>query len=156
MLACCALASVATLVPTPIGKGPRYLPSARHSGFPCRFGGLHAGPRVHLELFANRRVVIVPARLGVGERDCHGAAWTLDPTGVVRFRPGTSLGGVFAIWGRLLRPDRLLSFGGRVSLYVNGHRRGGDARRLVLRAEDEIVLEVRGYVPPHASYRFPP
>ena len=156
MLACCALASAAALVPTPIGKGPRYVPSARHSGFPCRVGNLHKGPRVHLELFANRRVIVVPAGLGVGGHDCHGATWTLDPTGVVRFRPGARLGDVFAVWGRRLGPQRLLTFAGRVSLYLNGRRRPGDPRRLLLRGGDELVLEVRGYVPPHASYRFSP
>jgi hypothetical protein len=119
-----------------------------------------------LELFANRRVVIVPAGIGLSapqsqqgrvvSASCRGPAWTLDPSGVVRYEPGATLGRVFAVWGRRLSPTRLLTFHGQASLYVNGTRRRGDPRSLRLRDGDELVLEVGGYVPPHRSFRFPP
>jgi hypothetical protein len=121
---------------------------------------------VHLELFANGRVVIVPAAVGVGgahmlggnvqSAHCRAHAWTLDPTGTVRFDRATTLGQFFTVWGRQLAPSRLLSFGGAVRVYVNGRRHHVDARTLGLRDGDEIVLEVGRYVRPHASYLFPP
>jgi hypothetical protein len=122
---------------------------------PCAGTVADAGRRVHLELFAERRVVIVPPRIGVRARGCRAQLWTRDPTGVVHFDRPARLGMLFAIWGRRLTSNRLLGFNGRVRLYVNGVRRRGDPRALVLRPRDEIVLEVGGYVPPHPSYLFP-
>ena len=123
--------------------------------------------RVHLELFANGRVVIVPAAVGVG-----GARMTLGrvrsgtlprprvdarsdrrrPVRAAERRSATSSG----VWGTRLAPDRLLSFRGAVRVYVNGVRRRGDPRTLALHDRDEIVLEVGPYIPPHRAYRFPP
>jgi hypothetical protein len=166
---CCAatIAAVGGLVPTPIGAGPRYRPPAHSgSGFACAQAPLRAGARVHLELFAHRRVVIVRGGVGIrGARSrlgrvvaaaCRGRAWTLDPSGVIRYAPPATLGAVFAVWGQPLGPRRLASFHGQVSVWVNGVRRRGDPRALPLRDKDEIVLEVRGYVPPHPSFSFPP
>jgi hypothetical protein len=162
VLACCALAG---LVPTPIGVGPRFHPRANRPA-ECRPAALRAGDRVHVELFARRRVVVVPtmiglrhARLRLGRvvaASCRARAWTLDPSGVVHFEPGTTLGGVFRVWREPLGPGRLLSFRGAVALYVNGERRRVDPRVLRLRNGDEVALEVGGYVPPHRSFRFPP
>jgi len=120
---------------------------------------------VHLELFAQRRVVIVPTGIGVGGPQlrygrvvgarCRAAIWTTDPSGVVRFTGTARLRDVFLVWGQPFDGRRLLSFHGRVRLYRNGSRLGGDARRLRLRDGDQLVLEVGGYVPPHPSFRFP-
>ena len=160
-----AIAVVALLVPTPIGVGPRFhpAPAARGACAPAPLGG---GGRVHVELFAGGRVVIVPAGIGVrGGRDrfgritaarCRGSVWTTDPTGVVHFSGARTLGGLFAAWGRRLRPGRLLSFRGPVRLYRNGLRVTGDARLVRLRNRDQLVLQVGRYIPPHRSYRFPP
>jgi hypothetical protein len=57
-----------------------------------------------------------------------------------------TLGRFFAIWGQPLR--------GRA--YVNGRPWRGDPRRIPLERHAQIVLEVGGYVRPHATYRFPP
>jgi hypothetical protein len=102
---------------------------------------------VHLELFANKRVVLIPAHVG---------CWTSDPTGVVRYRKGSTLGDFFRVWRQRLSPTALLSFAGRVRAFRNGRRVAGDPRAIPLRNGDELVLEVGGYVPPHRFYRFPP
>jgi len=169
MGACCALAAAAALVPTPVGHGPRYRPAADGPGAQqagCRAAPLRAGERVHLELFANRRVVIVPAGIGLGSprlrlgrvvaAACRAPLWTLDPSGVVRFERGATLADLFEVWGRRLGARRLLTFPGAVRVFVDGRPRAGAPGGLVLRDRAEIVLEVGGVVPPHASFRFPP
>jgi hypothetical protein len=119
----------------------------------------------------NRRVVIVPAGIGVDRvrkvrlgrivaARCHAPLWTLDATGVIRVaRRGLRLGDFFAIWQQALGPRRLLSFParrkGRLLVFRNGRRLRLAAARLELCDRDEIVLELNGYVPPHRSYLFP-
>jgi hypothetical protein len=110
---------------------------------------------VHLELFADKRVIIVPPRVGVRSAHCRARLWTVDPTGVVQFERPARLGALFGVWGERLTARRLLSFRGAVRLYVNGVRRRGDPRAVALRDGDEIVLEVGPYIPPHRSYLFP-
>jgi hypothetical protein len=120
---------------------------------------------VHLELFANRRVVIVPAAVGVrgarrsggrvvGAR-CRARVWTVDPTGVIRLDGATTLADVFTVWGRTFGPTQLLGFHGSVTVFRNGARWSGDPRLLELHDRDQLVVEIGGYVPPHRSYRFP-
>jgi len=160
-----AIAAVALLVPTPIGAGPRFHPPPAARGA-CAPAPLVGGTRVHVELFAAGRVVIVPAGIGVrGARArfgriaaarCRGPLWTTDPSGVVHFHGPRTLGGLFSAWGRRLRPGRLLTFGGPVRLYRNGVRVAGDPRLVRLRDRDELVLQVGPSIPPHRSYRFPP
>ena len=142
------------LVPTPIGVGPRYQPSpAIHA--PCTKAPLQTGTRMHLELFANRFAVVIPARIGV-RGSCRAAIWTTEPTGVIRFARHATLGDLFAVWGRRLSATSLLSFRGTVSIFRNGRRLRGDPRLVRLVAGDEVVLEVGGYIPPHRSFLFPP
>jgi len=148
------LLGVGKLVPVPIGVGPRYQPRPALHGA-CRVAPLQAGARAHVELFANRRVIIVPASIGVRGR-CRADVWTTEPTGVVRFDGAATLGSLFRVWGRRLGPRRLLSFAGSVRLYRNGKRVNTDPARMPLRPGDELVLEVGGYVPPHTSFLFPP
>jgi hypothetical protein len=159
-----ALLAALALVPTPIGVGPRYHPPAGAHGV-CIARPLHGAPRVHVELFANRRVVIVPAAVGlrgpqfengrVVAARCRARFWTTDPSGVVAFDGAATLGGLLAVWGQPLTPQRLAGFRGKVRLYRNGVLVRTDPRPVVLRDGDELVLEVGGYVPPHRSYRFP-
>src|SRR5581483_11074094 len=148
----------------PIGPGPRYHPPL----VPLRIAGCRPGlgPRfgVHLELFAGRFVVLFPAGIGtrpprrwfagrVEHAACYGPLVTIDPTGLVLLRPGVraTVGDVFASWGRPLR----LGFRGRMRAFVGGREVSGDPRAIPLRRHDEIVLEIGGFVPPHARYRFP-
>lgn len=166
MAAMLVVATVLALVPTPIGIGPHYHPPPAAHGA-CVAAPLDRGSSVHVELFAGGRVVIVPAAIGlrgahvalgrVTRARCRARLWTTDPTGVVSFERGATLGDLFAVWGRALGPARLLGFRGDVRVYLNGVRRRLDPRYLRLRDGDELVLEVGGgYVPPHRSYRFPP
>ncbi|HEX7525278.1 MAG TPA: hypothetical protein VF327_03165 [Gaiellaceae bacterium] len=159
------VATLLALVPTPVGIGRRYHPSPAAHGA-CVAASLDRGPRVHLELFAGGRVVIVPAAVGlrgahvtlgrVDRARCRARVWTTDPTGVLSFERDATLGDLFAVWGRALGPARLLGFRGDVRVYVDGLRRKLDPRDVRLRDGAELVLEVGTYVPPHRSYRFPP
>jgi hypothetical protein len=110
-------------------------------------------------LFAQRRVIVVPAKIGVPPNSrCSYPVRTLEPTGVIELDTSLAptLGDFFAVWGRPLSKTRLLSFRGDVRAYVAGRRRFGDPRAIPLGRHQEIVLEVGPYVPPHAFYLFPP
>jgi hypothetical protein len=158
-------------IPSPIGVGPRYHPAPAAlplAGLRCadeerpRFG-------VHLELFAERQVVIVPAGIGVapplrrqgayvlGGR-CSYPVRTREPTGVIEVERGASLtlGQLFAVWGQPLSRTRLAGFASRgpILAFVGGRRQLGDPRAIPLRPHAEIVLELGGYVPPHSSFLF--
>jgi hypothetical protein len=109
---------------------------------------------VHVELFASRRVIVVPAGIGRGP-GCRYPLSTSTPTGVVRVGRAATLGDLFRVWGRTLGVDRLLSFRGRVSAFVAGRRVSGDPRAIRLKPHAQIVLETGGYVAPHPSYLFP-
>jgi hypothetical protein len=129
---------------------------------PARFG-------VHLEVFAERQVVIVAPGIGIAPPRTRTGAYvrggrcayplvTREPTGVIEVAPGRerTLGDLFALWGQPLSRTRLVGFRGRVEAYVGGRAWGGDPRAIPLRRHAQIVLEVRGHVPPHARYGFPP
>lgn len=165
-------------VPTPIGVTRAYrLPAsgaAVRAGRPI--GALTCSRtssvrlRVHLELFTNRLVLLVPAGIGVApplRRDhayvlggrCSYPLRTREPTGVVEVaasRP-LRLGDLFRVWGQPLSFHGLAGFRSArpVLAFVNGRRVGGDPRAIPLRRHDEIVVEIGGYVPPHSSYLFP-
>jgi hypothetical protein len=101
--------------------------------------------------------MIVPPGIGVARSGCSYPLRTKAPTGVVEVlaKGRFTLGDMFRIWGRRFDATHLLSFGGRVSLFVGGKRQTGDPRRLVLTKHAQIVIEVGGYVAPHPSYLFP-
>jgi hypothetical protein len=150
--------------PWPIGTGPRYRPAAVSAavarGAPvgelrCGAGG--RGFLVHVELFAHRKVIVVPKGIGVSPRGCTYPLRTSAPTGVVHVEAGPPrrLRDLFAVWGRRLSRDRLLSFRGRVSVFVDGRRFRGEPGAVLLTKHRQVVVEVGGYVAPHPSYLFP-
>jgi hypothetical protein len=147
-------------VPTPIGRGPDFIPPDVGTGPPppgsCSPGPL-AGPiRVHLELFARRRAIVIPANIGV-QRGCRYPLRTLTPTGIVELdRPGLTLGDLFEVWRMPLSRRGLLTFRGDVTAYVGGKRRDGDPRTIPLADGAQIVLELGGFIRPHSFYLFPP
>jgi hypothetical protein len=112
---------------------------------------------VHVELFAHRQVVVVPRGIGRSERGCIYPLSTEAPTGVVDVASGRrrTLGDLFRVWGRRLSPVGLLSFDGRVRVYVGGRRWRGDPPAVPLTKHRQIVVEVGAYVAPHPRYLFP-
>jgi hypothetical protein len=161
-----------------VGPSPRFRPpslGARAArGLPIR--GLRCiragGPRhgAHLELFAARRVVLVPPGIGIAPPRSRQGAYessgrcsyplrTREPTGVIEVadtpRPKT-LGDLFAVWGQPLSRKAMAGFRGPVRAYVGGRAWHGAPGAIRLERHAQIVLEVGGYVRPHASYRFPP
>jgi hypothetical protein len=175
VLALATSASAGDPIPTPIGVGPRFHPGptspavarARPAGGLACGAAVRKRVRAHVELFARRRVVIVPAGIGVApplvlrngfvaRGRCSYPIRTVEPTGVVEVDAalGATVGDLFAVWGRRLAPNRLLTFSGRVQAFVAGKRWHRDPRRIPLRRHAQIVLEVGGYVPPHRSYLF--
>ncbi len=169
------LALPPSVKPWPIGAEPGYrLPAAPARVLAAkpvgRFRCGNAGRRfgVHLELFARRQVVIIPAGIGVARPSrttfarvrpggCTYPLRTLDPTGVVEVRSGAgpTLGDFFAVWGQPLGPRRIAGFRGRVVAFVGGRRWRGDPRAIQLTRHAQIVLALGGYVPPHPRYLFP-
>ena len=158
------IASPPPVHPWPIGVGPRYQPTAYHAavasgrtieGMRCRSGGRTFA--VHIELFANRKVIIVPKGIGVSRRGCTYPLTTTTPTGVVEVKASQprTLGDLFAVWGRMLNRKRLLSFRGAVSVFVNGVRSHAEPQDIVLTKHVQVVVEVGGYVAPHSHYLFP-
>ena len=138
--------------PWPIGVGPRYqLPPRAVTGacpvHPVRFAA-------HIEVFARRRVVVLPQGIGVGPH-CRSGASTNTPTGVIRLTRAMTLGELFRIWGRPLGVNRLLSFRGRTLAFVDGRRWHGNPRRIRLTRHAQVVVETGGFVAPHPSYLFP-
>jgi hypothetical protein len=150
------------LIPTPIG----FRPAAREPAGACSPGRLQGRYRAHVELFARRRAVAVPAGIGlkaarleygrVVSAACRAVARTLDPAGVVDSDRELTLGALFAVWGERLSRTRLLSFRCPVSVFVGGRRVTGDPAAVVLRDRAQVVLECGGYIPPHTTFLFPP
>ncbi len=162
--------------PIPIGRAPAYRipPTSAAVARRREIDGLACGRRsgpvygLHLELFAHRLVVPVPAGIGVAPPlrrsgayvlggACTYPVWTLEPTGVIRVQTHVpTLGALFAVWGQPLSRARLATFAGRVLAFVDGRRINGRLAAIPLRRHAEVVLEVGGYVPPHPRYTFPP
>ena len=157
----------------PIGVGPRFQPPPRGSVVGACRSRLGARDGVHVEVFAENRVVIVAAGIGTrGPRTrldggitaarCYGAIVTLEPTGVVLVRRGLrlTLAQLFRAWGQPLSPTRVASFaapaGTRVAVFLDGRRVAGPPGSVVLARHAEIVVEVGPHVPPHSSFAFPP
>jgi hypothetical protein len=152
--------------PWPIGPGPRYVPPARSSaiwaGAPV--GGLRCTTsgstfQLHLELFAGRRVIVVPAGIGISPRGCRYAIRTSAPGGVFEVAAGAhlTLADLFRVWGQALGPRRLASFVSPRPLraYVGGRPVRGPAGAIALTRHAEIVLELGPYLVPHSFFLFP-
>ena len=173
-------ASAKDPVPTPIGAGARFHPAAANArvtagapvrGLTCSTGGTRYG--AHLELFARGLVVLVPAGIGVAKpygtrgafvvpQGCTYPLRTLDPTGVIEVRDGTTatLGELFALWGAPLSRTRLAGFATTparpVRAYVGGRPWRGALGAIPLTRHAQVVLELGPYIAPHRAYLFRP
>jgi hypothetical protein len=153
LVAALALAGDPSVRPWPVGPGPAYRPPAGPVQTAlCPVGGTFA---VHLELFAERKVVIVPAGIGA----CSDPVRTRTPTGIVEVAGGKrrTVGDLFRVWGQALGAHRLASFrsASPVRAYVNGRAVAGPVSAVPLTKNAQIVLEIGGYVPPHRTFLFP-
>jgi hypothetical protein len=123
----------------------------------------------HVELFARRRTMLIPAGVGIAPPHRRAGRYVTGPcsyplrtrerTGVVEFTPAgrvLRVRDLFAVWGQALGPRRLAGFRGPVHVWVDGRRWSGAPGAVPLRRHAQIVLEVGGYVRPHARYAFPP
>lgn len=146
-----ALLAAAALTPTPIGPGARYRPAAGRPIVACTGRPV---ARIHLELFADARAIVIPAGIGA----CTDPLRTRTPTGVVELtRSHLTVGDLFRVWKQPLGPHRLLSFRSRTAVraYVGGRPVRGPVGSVALTRGAEIVIELGGYVPPHVSFLFP-
>jgi hypothetical protein len=179
----------ADYVPVPAGRTAAYRlpavspPVARRASVGALSCGRPAPPRygIHLELYAHRLVVPVPAGIGISPPQRRRGAYvlggacvypilSLEPTGVIVVDRRASqavrrvahpdapptLGALFAVWGQPLSQTRLASFRGRVVAFVGGVRFDGPPQAIPLTRHAEIVLQVDGALPPHRVYLFPP
>jgi hypothetical protein len=163
--------------PVQVGRGPafrlRALSAAVARGAPIaslRCTATHAPSfGVHLELYAHRLVLPLPAGIGVAAPQRRRGAYvlggrctypirTFEPTGVIVVDGGRALtlGALFDVWGQPLGRDALAGFRDPVAAFVGGRRWRGRLQAIALRRHAEIVLEVAGAVLPHPEYHFPP
>jgi len=154
--------------PVAIGAGPAFAPPAGVTAEPCAAGPVQGRSRAHVELFAKRQAVLIPAGIGLhaprrdenGRIDaarCRARVRTLEPTGVVDFdAEGLTVADLFSVWGQRLGDRRLLSFTGEVAAFVAGERVQRRPADVPLTDGAQIVIEIGGYVEPHASFAFPP
>jgi hypothetical protein len=162
-LALLAIGGDPSVHPWPIGPGPRYRPAAQQlDGRPVadfRCAPARAVFPVHVEVFVNRRVVIVPAGIGRAAR-CDYPIRTRTPIGVLGVARGSRLtiGDLFRLWGQPLTRHRIASFHSTapVRAYVAGRLVRSDAAGVRLTPNAQIVIELGAYVPPHRSFLFPP
>jgi len=161
-LAVLALGGDPSVHPWPIGPGPRYRPPAQQldgrAVGSLRCGGNAGVFPAHVELFVNRRVVIIPTGIGRTTR-CDYSLRTRAPIGVVEVARGTraTIGDLFRLWGQPLTSHRLASFRSPRPLraYVAGKLVRGDVAHVPLTPKAQIVIELGAYVPPHRSFLFP-
>ena len=157
--------------PRPIGVGDRFTLAAGAVDTPALPCGAPAASRygVHLELFVDAWVVLVPSGIGIRQPwvgtvpyvesgACEHPIVTREPTGVIEVSgAGRTLGDLFAIWGEPLGRDGFARYRGSVTAHVDGHLWDGDPAAIPLARHAQIVLQVgRPRIRPHVAYTFPP
>jgi len=138
-------------------------------GIPCQsMEGAVLHIHTHLALFYHGVQIQVPPYLGFAatgpQQGCLYWIHTHDGSGILHLEAGSvnapnggnyTLGNFFDIWGQQLTRNRVASFEGPVTAYVNGSIYDGDLASIPLRAHQQIVLEVGSPVVPPPAYIFP-
>jgi len=140
-------------------------------GIPCGAGAHDAEHyHAHLSLFANGEQIAIPRAIGImnpileGETVLAGTCFywlhAHDRSGIIHVEPSETghtftLGQYFDIWGQPLASDKVATYSGPVTVYVDGKRYTGDPRAIVLAKYQQITLEVGTRVAPPV-YTFPP
>jgi hypothetical protein len=109
-----------------------------------------------LELFVDRKVVLLPAGIGKSATGCTYPVTTDGPDGIVRVSAGLTLADLFNVWGQTLHEKRLASFVSDrpVRAYVGGRLARRAAGKIRLTPHAQIVLELGAYVAPHPFFLF--
>jgi hypothetical protein len=167
------------VIPVPAGRTPGYhLPAlspaaarrAPVAGLHCTRARHRRVYGVHLDLYAHRLVVPIPAGIGIAPPQRRSGAYVLggacaypirtyEPTGVIVVDAGAApptLAQLFALWGQPISARGAAGFRGRLLVFVAGRPWRGPPGAIPLVRHAEIVLEVGGYLPPHPRYRFEP
>ncbi|MDQ6932781.1 MAG: hypothetical protein M3160_06360 [Candidatus Eremiobacteraeota bacterium] len=117
----------------------------------------------HLALFVNGKQIQVPKYVGFapqGKPPCLYWVHTHDASGIIHIESPViapfTLGSFFNIWGMDLRPNRIATFSGPVTAYVNANRYFGDFRAIPITAHTQVTLEVGAPLVPPPNYKFPP
>jgi hypothetical protein len=123
----------------------------------------------HLSLFANGQQIAIPRGIGIMEPVLQGETvlagrcfyWlhSHDRSGIIHVEPAVAgrtftLGQYFDIWGQPLASDKVATYSGPVTVYIDGKRYTGDPRAIVLGKYQQITLEVGTRVAPPV-YTFP-
>jgi hypothetical protein len=123
----------------------------------------------HLDVFANGKVVTVPAGIGIDPaQQFISPLHTHDPTGIMHVESPTpetfTLGQFFGVWGVPLDRTHIgglqAGAGKELRAWVNGSPASGDPAKIALASHQEIVLaygtpaQMPRKVP--ARYSFPP
>lgn len=163
-----------------VGRSRRFRPSARGAlaarraiidGMSCQASSAVLSV-AHIEVFAEDRVVVVPAGIGVAPPlrrqgayvsggSCVYPLHTLEPTGLVLIGPGRphTLGQFFEVWGQPLGDAVVAGFraarGDHVAVYIDGITWRGNPTAAPLTPHAQVTIEVGPRVPPHARYVFP-
>lgn len=121
----------------------------------------------HLAILYKNQPVSVPAQIGI-TGTCFYWLHTHDTSGVIHIEaPKDSasrqftLADFFSVWGQPLSPTQVATFklapGEQVKVWVDGQPYTGDPSKIVLKAHEQIVLEIGPpFTDPPPQYTFDP
>lgn len=119
----------------------------------------------HVAIFYNGRQVELPGFIGAvpsGDGGCFYWVHTHDGSGIVHIEApaGTygrqyTLHDLFAIWGLPVTKASIGSLRGPIRTYVNGTRIDGSPAKILLRSQQQIVIEIGSHIVTPPAYSMP-
>jgi hypothetical protein len=123
----------------------------------------------HLTILYQGTDVSIPAQVGIPATavpTCLYWLHTHDTTGLIHIEApapkdhGFTLGQFFDVWGQTLSPSQVTTFKAdsthQIKIWVDGQPYTGNPRDIVLKAHEQIVIEVGPpFVDPPPTYTFP-